>query len=100
MVVCRLNYGFAHFTNWRRTGHFSLCVNKRDCITKRPTLQSFLQRSNSERKLSPIVNGRGRIFLINSFAVPISNSPIPTLISKPSAPRFLLCLPNLFVQHL
>src|SRR5260370_12846372 len=100
MVLCRLNYVFTHLTNWRRTGHFSLCVNRRDCITKRPTLQPFLQRPNSERTLSPIVSGRRRISLINSFAVPISNRQIPTLMSKASAPRLLLCLPNPFVQSL
>src|SRR5260370_5859871 len=100
MVLCSLNYVFTHLINWRRTGHFSLCVNKRDCITKRPTLQPFLQRPNSERMLSPIANGRRRTSLINSFAVPISNRQIPTLISKASAPGLLLCLPSLFVQSL
>ncbi len=35
---------------------------------------------------------------MNSFAVPISNRQIPTLMSKASAPGLLLCLPNLFVS--
>src|SRR5260221_1403994 len=81
MAIWRLNYVFTHLTNWRRMAYFSLYVNKRDCITKRPTLQ----RPNSERTLSPIVKGRRRIYLINSFAVPRPNRQIPTLMSKASA---------------
>ncbi len=99
-MVLRLNYVFTHLTNGRRIGHFSPCVNKRDCIIKRAPLQPFFMRPNSERTMSPIVDGRRRIFLIKKFAVPISNSQIPTLMSKACAPGYFSVCRTSFVQSL